>query len=553
MERIAIIFVAAAVAFGAQAPQIVQRPGETAKPPAKGAAIESTGVIRGNVTGPDGLPLRQAAVRIVGTRTGLSRGEPTDADGKYQAAGLPPDSYLVTASKAGYVTVEYGQRRASYPGKRVKVADGDAQRIDFTLPRAAILTGRVVDEYGDPVQGATVALLAPRFAARGRSLVSVTKSEPTNDLGRFRLVGVEAGEYVVAGTAATAGPYRLPGYSTTFFPGVSSVADASLLTIAGGDEPPAVDITLLPGRAATIAGTALASNGEPYRGRLQIAGSERSGALAAPSLQTLARPDGTFEFPNVAPGDYVVQTIDRGALGGEFAHQFVSVADRDIRGLSLHASAGSTVSGRITFEDSPTHPSTQSVRFMFLQTDFDLGPPPGSYRARINDDWTFEYVGLFGPLLLRPETPPDWLLKSVRAGGMDITDKPTMFGRRDQSLTDVEVVLTNHAAEVAGTVADARGQPVAACAVVVFSTDRNRWQRASRYIKEGSCDADGAFSVRALPSGEYFVTALDRIQGTGQSADWQAPTFLEVLAASAARVTATESQTGIVSLRLNVR
>ena len=148
---------------------------------------------------------------------------------------------------------------------------------------------------------------------------------------------------------------------------MSSVGDASLLTIAGGDEPPAVDITLLPGRAATIAGTALASNGEPYRGRLQIVGSERSGALAAPSLQTLARPDGTFEFPNVAPGDYVVQTIDRGAIGGEFAHQFVSVADRDIRGLSLHASAGSTVSGRITFEDSPTQPSTQSVRFMFLQ------------------------------------------------------------------------------------------------------------------------------------------------------------------------------------------
>ena len=166
MERIAIIFVAAAVVFGAQAPQIVQRPGETAKPPAKAAAIEGTAVIRGNVTGPDGLPLRQAAVRIVGTRTGLSRGEPTDADGKYQAAGLPPDSYLVTASKAGYVTVEYGQRRASYPGKRVKVVDGDAQRIDFTLPRAATLTGRVVDEYQIPFR-ARPSPCSPHASRRG--------------------------------------------------------------------------------------------------------------------------------------------------------------------------------------------------------------------------------------------------------------------------------------------------------------------------------------------------------------------------------------------------
>jgi hypothetical protein len=547
------MLVGAMIAWMIQAAQTIQRPGEPARP-AQTAPSERTGVIRGKVTGPEGLPLRQAEVRIVGARTGLSRGESTDADGRYEASGLPPDSYLATASKPGYASVQYGQRRTSYPGKRVKVADGEAQQIDFTLPRAATLAGRVLDEFGDPVQGATVSLLASRFSNGRRALVDVARSSPTNDLGRFRIFGLEAGDYLLTATAARAGPYKLPGYATTFYPGTGSVADATLLTITGGDDQFAVDISLLPGRTATVSGTAFDSIGEPYRGPLQMAGRDRAGALTGPPLPATAGPDGTFEFLNVAPGEYVVQTTAfHGPHDMEFGEQFVRVADRDIRGLSLRASAGSTVSGRITFEGSTSRPSTQSVRFMFLQTDVDLGPPPGSYRAKINDDWTFEYVGLFGPLLIRPETPPGWLLKSVKASGMDITDTPTMFGRRDQSRTDVEVVLSRKAAEASGVVVDARGQPVSACAIIVFSTDRDRWHPYSRFVKEGSCDADGTFSVGALPPAEYFVAAMDRIEGSERAGEWQDPAFLEALAGSATRVSLTEAQPGFVSVRLLVR
>jgi len=85
-----------------------------------------------------------------------------------------------------------------------------------------------------------------------------------------------------------------------------------------------------------------------------------------------------------------------------------------------------------------------------VQTDLDLGPPPGVYRAKIDDDFSFQYVGLFGPLLIRPAGGAAWMLKSVRAGGVDITDTPTKFGTRDQSLADVEVILTNRGPGVSG-------------------------------------------------------------------------------------------------------
>jgi len=55
-------------------------------------------------------------VRIEGSNRDLSI--ITDADGKYEPADLPPGRYSLWASKPGYNSVSYGQRRASDLGRR---------------------------------------------------------------------------------------------------------------------------------------------------------------------------------------------------------------------------------------------------------------------------------------------------------------------------------------------------------------------------------------------------------------------------------------------------
>ncbi len=63
--------------------------------------------------------------------------------------------------------------------------------------------------------------------------------------------------------------------------------------------------------------------------------------------------DGRFEFPNVTPGQYVIQ-VDRGrrnaATEGEFGTLPVSVDGADITDLVLQTSTGSSITGRVTFE-----------------------------------------------------------------------------------------------------------------------------------------------------------------------------------------------------------
>ena len=141
-----------------------------------------------------------------------------------------------------------------------------------------------------------------------------------------------------------------------------------------------------------------------------------------------------------------------------------------------------------------------------------MGGPSG--RATGKPDGTFVLDRLNGPRRLRLLRAPDsWSLKSIHANGRDITDEPVSFGTKDESLTDVEIVLTNRAAGITGSVADARGQPVADYTVIVFATNADRWYQGSRFFTFSRPKADGAFSVTDLPAGEYYVAAVDRMQG----------------------------------------
>jgi hypothetical protein len=426
------------------------------------------------------------------------------------------------------------------------VRDGETvERIDLSMAPAAAIAGRVSDENGDPVQGATVSLWQVQFANGRRTLVDTGRNRRTNDLGRVRLFGVQPGRYAMVASAATAGPFRLPGYAPTYYPGSLNASDAQLITVAPGAGDATVELRLLTGHVTKVSGIALDSNEQAYAGRLLLVPSDRSGGVG-PTLQASPRPDGSFEFINVSPGDYLLET----GFPGAFATQFVTVVDADVSGLTLRTTLGSTVRGRITLEGASSSLKAQDIKVYFVLTDLDLGPSPGSYRAKIDGEGNFEYVGLFGPMLLRPFAGPRWLVKSIRANGLDITDTPMPFGRQDQSLTDVEVVMTNRGATLTGSVADARGQPVAACTVVVFATDRDRWQRASRFIKASRCEADGAFEVRGLPGAEYFAAAVDRLDGSEASGEWEDPAILESLAAHAVRLALSEGQATPAALRL---
>ena len=167
----------------------------------------------------------------------------------------------------------------------------------------------------------------------------------------------------------------------------------------------------------------------------------------------------TSSSSTFAPGDYVLQASGRGRNGIEFATRFLVVGEDDIGGLSMRTTTGSVVSRRASRWRATAR---EHCRATFSSTSSrrmeDVSPDPACTARRLGDDWSFEYDGLFGALLVRPGGRPEWLLRSVRVNGVDVTDTPLSFGRRADSLTDVEVILTSQGAEITGSAIDPRGQ-----------------------------------------------------------------------------------------------
>jgi hypothetical protein len=293
------------------------------------------------------------------------------------------------------------------------------------------------------------------------------------------------------------------------------------------------------------------SDGSPLQGVVALMQSARSGAIATPPVHVQTDGDGSFAFERIAPGEYVLQSSTRRSTvssEGEFAAQFVTVNGTDLTGLAVHLSAGSTIEGKVAFEggDPPEDP------------DFHISPVPADpdltslvdnapARAEIHDDWTFEIGGVNGPRRLQlTQAPAGWGLKTVRVGGIDATDTVFPFGTADQSLRDVEVVLTKRLTMLTVTQKAAQRPDIR---VIAFAVDVARRYPGSRYMSVGVPAPGGEVLLKGLPPGEYYVAALGIETLIGSDAQDESE-FVESLVAGATRVTLTDGESRTVSVRV---
>ena len=152
----------------------------------------------------------------------------------------------------------------------------------------------------------------------------------------------------------------------------------------------------------------------------------------------------------------------------------------------------------------------------------------------MQDDWTFELADVAGASRFRQTRAPDgWWLKSVDVNGVNAVEEPATFGQATGSVT---VVFANGAGIVEGRVLDDRRQPTSEFSVVVFASAPDRWFNRSPYVRFASASQDGAFLVSGLPPAQYYIAALDRIDGGTDFGDWQNPVVLGALTSSARRI-----------------
>ena len=516
-----------------------------------------SGIIRGRVLTPDGFPIAHASVLLTSDTDPLqTRAAVSGSDGRFEFRELIAGAVRVAASKANYVPVGLEPGFLPAVSRDVKIAAGETRdNLDLQLARLGAIVGQVVDDAGEPVQGASVQVLELRYeAGRRRLLPAFAAPRLTNDLGRYRLFGLAPGQYIVSATVSGARAADVAGYAPSYYPGTANPAGALFVPLDAAQVRDGIDITMAKARTARIAGRVLSAGGEPTNpGSLALVSSVRSSSAVNISIGARLNDDGTFEFPNVPPGQYVIRA-DRGRsqpwIEGEFGTLPVILDGADATDLVVQTAAGSSISGRLIFNgrDSSKLPSPGAFELRPLPVDFDLAPQSVA-TANIHSDWTFEMSGINGPRRLQvTRLPPGWALQEITVRGIDVTDRPLPFGQRDQSLAGVEVRLIDRVSALKGAVVDGDGHRAARATVIVFATDRSRWYPMSRFMGTVLADADGAFTMTGLPFGSYYAVALTRLTISGD--DWQDPSFLETLVPRAASASVSETETRTIRLTL---
>ena len=501
-----LLLLAVSLVLAQQAPRSPAPPRDAASEERQGTAV-----VRGRVTDAEtGAPLSRVVLTLSlrGTRT--VRDTTSDANGAFAFARLAPGEYTLSADPTRRPTHRPGTYGA-IPGKPfgphsvITLQDGQIfDRADVALQRSYVISGRVVDDEGEPVPDVRVEAHSVDARAAGSF-----RSRSTDDRGAFRLWGYAPGTYRVCAVPLSDGPDQRAreGLVKTCYPS-GSEAESQPVVVTTAD-PPELEIRLRRSRLFSVSGMVIDAAGAPaVNANISFVTMDRGG-FSGRSTQNMG---GSFTVRGVAPGDYFIRAeLASPAAGGDdklrqSGFAAVSVQAGDVENVVVALETAATVSGRIAFEGGkPAGLGPLSVRAEAPEDTIGLRPPVGTPVAPVKPDLTFQLRGLFGPNALVVTGAPGWVIKSMRYRGEERAYIPTEF-KSAASAETVEIVLTNRTARLIARVVDERGQPTEDARVVVFPADPRQWISAN--VARFGLLKDGTFSVGHLRAGDYFVTAL---------------------------------------------
>jgi len=455
-----------------------------------------------------GQPLRDASISLY--RAG-GRGAPistvTGADGRFDIKNVDPARYQLNASKAGYVSMQYGQKAPDEPGRMLALAPGQTVRdISFQLPRGAVITGFVYDEDGEPIERAEIRAERYRYTEGKRRLGTVGFGQ-TDDRGKYRIYDLAPGEYYISASGGTVSYGDSSSYEPTYYPGVTDPSQASPVTIQAGNEFPGVDLTLQQVGAYHL------------RGRLTGAAMESAFARATIYLETPTDPMqdvsywgdvkdalGDFEISGVRPGTY--NLIARLSYKGKEyqARQQVTITDSDVDGIRCALTPGAALTGVIQTEG----------RVDLSKVRVDLRPPNGimfgsNGTAAIRPDGTLEFdsvpdghyqVEVF-------ELPQNAYVQSVMLGDEDVLDSGFDIANGQAPGTSLKIVVSANGGQIGGTVM-LDGKPFNDALVTLLPADFSKLSD-DLWFKTATTDQYGNYSLTGIRPGDYLLFAWEKI------------------------------------------
>lgn len=449
------------------------------------------------------------------------RTEESDSSGWFTFEALEPGSYTLLVVKAGFTLEASEMRSSSSAGMFLRLTpESDLKDVNIKLIPLSTMTGKVVDNEGEPVAGASVKVACLNGVGFDLPRLS-TGPRTTDGAGEFRISGLRPGRYLILASPPSK-PSSVPTAETatrdtdkpeqaslpTFYPGVADPASAVVILVGPGQEVPGINITLRREALFRIRGRVLLNAPGLTMADISVRVFPRQrtirSSLDVTVLQGFAKPnaDGFFELAGVEPGPYYL-TADSASSRGD-AHGYVPVellrANADNVVLSLGGRMQLSGTARMEGQENP---SLRTVRIGLVSEDGRSNSAP----AQIGSNGSFKIEGVLpGCHVFRVDgLPSTAYVKSVRVGGHDALEACLDLSQA-QPTAAVEVVLSPKAAKVEGIVMD--NDMPAPGRYVRLIPDPPRPERAD-LSRDAVSDQYGRFGFDGVPPGNYMLCALD--------------------------------------------
>ena len=517
-----------------------------------------------------GEPLRKARV-VISSEDQQGKSSPqytmTDGAGQFSITHIRPGRHSLLVYRDGYLPAQYGQTDPDQAGAILSLAPGQKMTdLIFRLQRMAVITGRVVNEDGDPMIRVSVEALQ-RIHTRGPAKWQPSGFAQTDDLGVYRIFDLSPGHYIVLATPNSPNEGMFvsygddsqqnslqeapSGYLPTYFPGTTDMARASVLDAKAGDEIPRVDFSFAPDAPAKtyrISGRATSTLANPM---LMVMVVPRNPDTATPvdPMHLMARPDsktGAFTIEGVPAGSYkvVASSIVYGGSGEKVhtATQDVDVANADVSSVSLVVSRGVDVSGRVAFEGQAAA-SARNLRVSIRgrDEDFAFGSRQDDY---VEKDGSFTLTGVDdGTYTIRVYSKCDeCYTKSATASGTNLLETGLVV-QSGQAPGSIEIVYSSNTGKAAGTVTGADDLPAPGAYVMLVPASGVRDTEDD--TKSATTDQYGRFEIRGVPPGHYKALAWAKMD----SDSTDDPDFVKPFLAKADSLEVTTGATAALQLK----
>ena len=444
----------------------------------------------------------------------FSAGALTDVSGVFRFSGLAPAEYTVLVQKPHFVP----------SGRTIALGNSSQEDLRIDLSPLGTIEGKITDQHGQPVSGASVLLMRSRIVDGSRQTVA-ERSATTDDRGVFRCWDVEPGRYKVraevtgTGSIEYAGDFvpriggGYSGFVPTYFGGPTADSATPVVIEPGTDATADIAVALEPaynvrGRLGNLqpgpTNFALASNGEDVA----------SGRVA------FNRTTGAFELFEVVSGGYTL----RAAQGSSVAELPIVVKGGNLSGLEMALADGVKIPVNIQVLNQPPEEANQTGdgngpaqrNSSSCMVSLLGGPavghrppiwspsnapvPPGQYRVQINCFQAY--------------------VVSATMGNTDLAANPSITVARGADPEPIEIVARHGGGTIDVTIKIDTAQPEETLFVLAVP----RRPAAEESLRLVPAPFQGQIAIDSLAPGDYTLYAFSNDQ-----VEYRNPEFLDSL------------------------